>query len=314
MEVNILPITAVISFCSNDWRFLKRCVDEVSPFCNQILITVCDHFFDGSEENYALLEEAYLSFPVCTFLEFHFDPEKSYNYFSTLCPSHRNFRHEWHNTGRWLGFLHASPETEFFLFLDSDEIFDGELFLKWQEQIGIKQYSAMRFAAYYHFREAKFEAIEQDDFSLLVKKESLQSEFFWNLDERFGLFHLLQGEKKLGVRGVDGKPMVRHYSGVRTKEELQKKLGSWGHHWERDWERLLNEEYSRSFNGKDFIRRYTYQTVPTVFDPMSVEVPSLPFVSLEDHRKRLHRFKNVHIISREEAFRRDLKNEFAISH
>lgn len=29
----------------------------------------------------------------------------------------------------------------------------------------------------------------------------------------------------------------------------------------------------------------------SIFDPLSVKVPSLPFISLEEHRKRLHRFK-----------------------
>ncbi len=305
-------ITAVISFCSNDWRFLKRCIEGVSPFCQQVIVTVCDHFFDGTEENYALLEEAFLQCPHCTFLEFCFDPSQSYRPFSPLFPEHPNWRHEWHNTGRWLGYLYSSCDAEYLLFLDCDEIIDSKRFPQWLDHADLKQHSAYRFASFWHFRQAQFVATTQDDCSLLVEKEKLLSEFFWDEHERCGLIQHLSGEKKLGVQGCDGMPMIRHFSGVRTKEEFRKKLASWGHHWERDWEGLLNEEFSRPFNGNDFIRRYHYQIEDADFDPLAETVPALAPISFDAHIRGLHRFENVVMVSRQEAFRRDLQNDLAI--
>ena len=277
-----LKITAVISFCSNDWRFLKHCIESVSLFCEQVLITVCDHFFDGSEENYALLEEAFRRFSHCTFLEFAFDPLQTYRPFSPLYPEHPDWRHEWHNTGRWISYFYSSLETEYLFFLDSDEIVDSQAFMNWLQHTEIKSFSALRFASYCHFREAKFEALTQDDCSVLVRKAALQPEFLWDEDERIGLFSHLTGEKQLNVRGIDGNPMFRHYSGVKTKEELLKKFSTWGHHWERKWADLVDEEFSRPFNGADFIRGHRYREIEPQFDPLDERVPSLPGITLED--------------------------------
>ncbi|MBS0604706.1 MAG: hypothetical protein JSS60_06690 [Verrucomicrobia bacterium] len=305
-------ITAVISFCSNDWRFLKRCVDGVSPFCQEILITVCDHFFDGSSENYALLEEAYRRFPHCKFLEFAFDPNESWRAFSPLYPEHPDWRHEWHNTGRWLGFLYSSSKTDNLFFLDCDEIVDSQRFLDWMDSANMTSYSAYRFAGLWHFREAKYVADTYDDLSLLVNKSKLHSSFLWDEDERCGLFQHLAGEKKKSVKALDGLPMIRHFSGVRTKEEWMKKLSSWGHHWERDWTALVEEEFSRPFNGEDFIRRYHYNEINAPFDPLLEEVPVLNKVTLKEHLKGLHRFPNVIMVNREESFRKELEHDFAL--
>lgn len=310
--MSIHRISAVISFCSNDWRFLKKCVEGVSAFCEQVIITVCDHSFDGSRENYGLLEKAFHSFPNCQFLEFNFNAEQSYRPFSTLHPDHPHWRHEWHNTGRWLSYFYSIPETEFLFFLDCDEIVDPQRFKDWLTGAGTKDFSAYRFAGFWHFREAKFEAVTCDDLSLLVKKTAIDPDFLWSEDERMGLFQHLSGKKKLGVRGCDGAPMIRHYSGVRTQEEFIKKFSSWGHHWERDWKSLIREEFSRPFNGEDFIRHYRYRETEPIFDPLLEKAPETQNVTYEEHLKGLHRFPNVVMVSRKEAFKRQLEYEFLL--
>lgn len=128
-----------------------------------------------------------------------------------------------------------------------------------------------------------------------------------------GIFLNAEGDKQRGVLGSDGRPMVRHYTGVRTRGEMAKKLSSWGHHWERDWQTLLAEAYSRPFPGKDFIRGYTYHSAEVSFDPLVEEVPDLPAVSFEEHLKGLHRFPHVIMVSKEEAFRRQLAHDFLLS-
>jgi hypothetical protein len=311
--MNRSKITAVISFCSNDWRFLQHCIAGVFAFCDQIIITVCDHFFDGSAENYAILEEAFQRFPSCTFLEFNFDPLHSYRVFSPIYPEHHNWRHEWHNTGRWLSYFYSSDQAEFLFFLDCDEIVDGPRFTDWLQRADLQHYSAYRFAGFWHFREAKYEALAADDLSMLVKKTAINPDSLWDEDERIGLFQCLPPNKQCGVRDRDGIPMVRHYSGVRTKDELIKKFSTWGHHWERDWESLVQEEFSRPFNGGDFIRRYRYREVEPIFDPLMQPVPQLANLSYEEHLKNLHRFPNVVMVSREEIFTRQLEYEFSLN-
>ncbi len=310
--MQIPRISAVISFCSNDWRFLKQCIDAVSTFSEQVIITVCDHFFDGSQENYGLLEEAFRSFPHCAFLEFNFDAEQSYRPFSPLYPEHIHWRHEWHNTGRWLSYFYSFPDTEFLFFLDCDEIVDSERFKDWLTKADFKGHSAYRFAGLWHFREAKYEALTCADLSLLVKKTAMEPHVLWDEDERMGVFQSLPGKKDPGVHGCDGAPMVRHYSGVRTEEELIKKFTSWGHYWERDWKRLIREEFSRPFNGKDFIRCYRYREVEPSFDPLIEPVPHVADLSYQEHLKGLHRFPNVIMVSKKEAFKRQIEYELML--
>lgn len=269
-------------------------------------MTVCDHFFDGSKENYSLLEKAFKSFPHCTFLEFGFDPRSTFRPFSPFFPEHVNWRHEWHNTGRWLGFLYALEQADHLFFLDCDEIVEEKSFVSWLNNTDLTSYSAYRFAGFWHFREARFVAEAQDDLCLLVRKSALVPDMLWDEDERCGLFQRVTGNKKLNVKGLGNIPMIRHYSGVRTIGEMRKKMATWGHHWERNWEVLIEEEFSRSFNGKDFIRGYCYNEVDPDFDPLLENVPSLKEVSLEEHVRRLPEFPNVKRISKEEAFKKEL--------
>ena len=135
-------------------------------------------FFDGSEENYALLEDAFRRFPQCTFLGFQFDLQETYHTFSSLFPEHPNWRHEWHNTGRMLSWFYSN--TEYLFFLDCDEIVNQEQFSLWLQHADLQNYSAHRFAMFWHFREARFVALAQNDLSLLVKKEfGSFSQYMW---------------------------------------------------------------------------------------------------------------------------------------
>ena len=310
MSRELPMITAVISFCSNDWRFLKRCIDGVASCCHEVILTVCDHFFDGSPENYALLEEAYARFPECTFLQFSFDPHTSYRPFSTLAPDHHNWRHEWHNTGRWLSSLYASPESQHLLFLDCDEIVDAPRFSDWLKETDLKGLAACRFTSASYYREARYEATSPSDNSLLVNRAYLTSALLWDDRERFGIFHEIEGEKKRGIKDLSGRPMVRHFSGVRTKEELHKKFTTWGHHWEQDWAALVEEEYSHPCNGEHFLGRQCVCFDSVVFDPLAEEIPALASVDLDQFLQGVHRFPNVIRVSRSEAFRKEVEREY----
>jgi hypothetical protein len=293
---------------------LRRCIEGVEPFCDEVVVTVCDHFFDGSAENYALLQEAFRQFPSCRFLLFAFDPQTSYRPFSPLFPEHPDWRREWHNTGRWLAALYADAKSDALLFLDADEIVDPGRFGDWllREEWGNR--SACRFAGLWHFREARFQAKIQSDLCLLVKRDQLSSALLFDEDERAGILKRIPGATARGVMGKDETPMVRHYSGVRTEEEMAKKFSTWGHHWERDWQQLLKSEYAAPFSGKDFIRGYTYQVIQPEFDPLQEKIPSLPVVSHGDFLKGLHRFPHVTMVSKDEAFKRSVKHEFGLSH
>lgn len=302
-------ISSVINFCSNDFRFLRACIEGALPFSSQILIPVCDHFFNGEPENYALLEETYRQFPNCTFLEFAFDPQESYRQFSPLYPDHPYWRHDWHNTNRWISYFFLEPTTDFIVFLDCDEIVDGQRFKKWLKNASLDSYSCLRLAAYWYFREANLRADTHADITLLVKRTDLTPDMLWSEDERLGVFDQFKKKKKEGVVDETGCPMIHHYSWVRTIEEFRKKCKTWGHYWERDWMQLIEDEFSKVFQGRDFIRHYQYQVSEQYFDPLSVEVPNISNdISLDKHKTHLAAFTNVIRVDKKEMWRRSLNH------
>jgi hypothetical protein len=56
-------------------------------------------------------------------------------------------------------------------------------------------------------------------------------------------------------------PMIHHYSWVRTKEQMLQKVKAWGHNADKDWVSLIEEEFSRPFNGKCFVNNYSYEVL-----------------------------------------------------
>ena len=59
----------------------------------------------------------------------------------------------------------------------------------------------------------------------------------------------------------NGQIMCHHYSWVRSKEEMLKKVVSWAHSTDKNWVELVNEEFTRPFNGTDFVHGYQYEVL-----------------------------------------------------
>ena len=67
------------------------------------------------------------------------------------------------------------------------------------------------------------------------------------------------------VRAADGEPIVHHYSWAKSKEELLMKVKNWGHMSDKNWIPLIEEEFSRDFNGTDFVHGYQYTILDEPF-------------------------------------------------
>ncbi|HSX03658.1 MAG TPA: hypothetical protein VLG76_02910 [Rhabdochlamydiaceae bacterium] len=301
-----MKLATIVNFCTHDFRFFKKSIEAVSSFSDQVIVPICDHFFNGELENLALIEKIYRDYPHVDFIEFAYDPEQLYGTFKHLLPESPEWGPQWHNSSRLVAFYFLKECIDSVLFCDVDEVVDQKKFTEWLKNFDLTSYSALRFSTYWYFREASFQATTYPDGPLLVKKEALTSELILNEDERMGLFLRIQGKKERLFPGLDGRPMVHHYSWVRTREELLKKVTAWAHHWERDWKALIEEEYSREFQGNDFVRKYAYQKVDPFFDPLVDEVPHYASISLEQHSENIKKFPHVRRVSAKEIFRKQL--------
>jgi len=260
----MIKIATVIKYCTNDYRFLRYCIEEAQKFSQQIIIPVCSHFFNGEPENRALLDQSYREHPDVQFVEFAYDDEP-YGIYSPLTSLDEDWSHYWHSTARYAGF-HYVKECDYILFLDVDEIVEADRFLNWLQEFKVSDFDALRLSSYFYFSTPSNRAIDQFPLNaLLVRKACIESpEMILDVLERKGLYDQIQGCKFSKVVGLDGRPLVHHYSWVRTPEELRKKVRTWGHRHDQDWLKLIEEQ------GDIF--GFQYETVDPLHDVLKEKV------------------------------------------
>lgn len=294
-------ISTIINFCSNDWRFIDKCLKEVKHFSDEVLVVTCDHFFDGMEENRSLLNSIYNKYTDVSFVEYSYSPDQLYTPFIESNKGDDNWQMYWYGTSRYLGYLYSTADSSYLLFLDVDEIVDGKRFLHWLDSEEYKQYDAMRLLSYFYFRKPFLQATLWPPNAFLVKRDAINPHFLINDWDRKGAYSRIQGNKNEGILGIDNKPLVHHYSWVKTKEECHKKAKTSGHWWEKDWKSLIEKEFSKEFQGTDFAFSYDYETAPLFFDPFSIP----PFKSENEENQ-----KHVRKITRLDASKKELELSF----
>tara|TARA_Y100000310_G_scaffold42842_1_gene40020 strand:+ start:1197 stop:2156 length:960 start_codon:yes stop_codon:yes gene_type:complete len=274
-----VKIASIISYCSLDDRFIRLCINQALKVSSQVILTHCTHLFDGEPEDTTTLKQLKKEYPTVDFVEFEWD--------STHNPRY------WHNLGRIKGQEAVREELGWIHFLDSDEIIDTKLFEAFLNDPHTYNYGMYRFASYWYFREPTHRALPTqhegrgkltyEQASVLIRKEF--SNLNVNLNAEREQLHVctycsknLPHERDLFNTVWNGEPMLHHFSWVRTKEEMLRKVKLFGHYdgivWsfaggvgssEKDFPSLIEEEFSRPFNGKDFIHGYDYETVEDIF-------------------------------------------------
>jgi hypothetical protein len=290
-------IASAIHYCTNEYRFIRKLIEEVQKFSQLILIPVCDHFFNGEKENRALLDRTYQEFPDCQFIEFAYYPDRLYDRSLTgYTIQSREWGKLWHATSRYIAAQFIPREMEYILFIDSDEIIEGDRFLKWLDQGLYQSFEALRLAGYIYSTQARFRADKLVNTALMVRQETLDISKMIHPNERQRIFNISPNPKTALFDG-DGTPFVHHYSWVRTKEECSRKIQTWGHRLDQDWNpviRNLFENPEEICNTFDF----SLEEVEPYFDPLCVPIPQ--------DKPSVTSFANVRKINESMIFRREI--------
>jgi hypothetical protein len=212
-------------------------------------VPYADRLFDNTPENLELIETAKKQNSAAIFQEFQYHQSIT----ETLDV------HFWHNYARWVGVSHLPPEIDFVLFLDADEIVETEKFIEFLLKSNFAQYDYLYFANYWYFRESRFRARQIEDSPVMAKKSIIRKDNILLSGERRNFTLLPNGFR--GVLGIDNQPMIHHYSWVRSRDEMLRKVQTWGHKDDKDWVALVRDEFSREFNGTDFVHGYQYDLV-----------------------------------------------------
>lgn len=249
MKVN--KIAVVISYCSNDSRFIEKCLNQALLVSDNIVVPVSDHFFGGDPEDIESIKVLASKYPQVNFSIFKWHPEKSPRY--------------WHNMSRILGNSLISDEYEWILFLDADEILEPELFNKFVNSSTFESYDTYKLGCYWYFREPIYQSKSFEASPVLVRKRLININPDDTHCEREQIFEYLNVPKQFLVL-QDDKALVHHFSWVRTKEEMLNKVKNWGHTKDINWIDLVEEEFSRPFNGTDFVHGYNYNIVENKYN------------------------------------------------
>jgi len=284
-------VATVINYCTNDYRFLAACLSEARKFSKEIIVPVCDHFFDGTPENKLLLEHSYAAHPDVKFIEFALERE-GYALYSPFNESDPDWIHYMHSTARYLGYQFISPEIEYVLFLDVDEIVDAKKMNAWLKQYPFQGFNAVRYTSYFYFREARFQATKIMRNGLLIKRLNFDENLLLDSTERKGTFDAIPGLKLEDTPALDGRPLVHHYSWVKTRQEMHKKVQTWGHHLDKNWSVLVEEELKNPFALKDKFWGFDYKLVRPFIDPLEVLIPSALLKSSSVNVIKINRKKN----------------------
>lgn len=247
-----LKIATMVNFCSNETKFIDRCLQEALKFSSQVVVPVCDHFFDGQPEDLDTLRAVASRHPEVHFTGFAFEASPHPPWY-------------WPSLARVVGLRHLEPEIDWVLFLDADEIVEGDKLHAWLQRGDFRAFKALCLANYWYFRESRYRATQLEDSAVLIRRSEIQEAAIMDPMERIGIYSAALGPKQRYVKNAAGEVMVHHYSWVRSKAEMLRKVRAWSHREERDWESLVEAEFAQPFSGRDFIHGYTLEEVEPFF-------------------------------------------------
>jgi hypothetical protein len=246
---------AVIPLSSLEAEFAERTIREALRVANPVVVVYADHLSDGTPEDLsfvAALRASLGSAQGLVWVPVQWFPGRTSRF--------------WVRYLRWAGFPFLPLSTEYVAWLDGDEVLDAPRFLQWwasPEGLPASGQRAIKLANYVYFRETRFQSMELEDSVVVCRREGLTAaQFFSDEGKEREMFFDGLGGRRMAL-ALDGAPMVHHFSWVRSQELMLKKVSAWSHSSDdRDWKALVREEFTRPFNGKDFVNGHSYRTLP----------------------------------------------------
>lgn len=258
-----MTIGVILSTSTTELRFLRTQLDECAKFASQTIVCIGNHRFDGiTPEPLESFESVIREYPNVHFLIYPVTPPETFSNPLPLRPGAY-----WHNMSRIVGALRLKEDIHWVMFLDGDEVPEGAALNAWEQHAlakGTKD-RIIYLANYWYFKDPIYRAkyLEQ---SVPVVPRSLFSDeketvlLLMDANERY-CFTSLDLEVCEFELSLNKEPMIHHFSWVRSKEDILRKIATWGHQGEQPWEALIEETWDKAFDGRDFVHGYEYDIV-----------------------------------------------------
>ena len=237
---------------------------ECSKFARHVVVAYADKLHDGTPEDLEELHRVKPMFPHVTFVQYHINPVDEL----MEEPELTRRTAYWCNRSRWEALAALDPACEYVLVLDADEVPEGDRMKAFVQQLDTpaQDTPALKLANYWYMREPTLRLGGIEDSAVLVPRHRLIS--------RDAVMLCNQERNDLAYEPVvrqvtDGtpRPMIHHYSWVRTPDNLLKKVQVWSHCDDRDWVSAVRHELTRPIlpGHTDVIFGRQYDTVPDPF-------------------------------------------------
>ncbi len=255
-------IAVVINYCSNEQSFIDACIEECSKFSNEIVVSYGSHLYDGKSENHAHINEKKNKYPFVKFTEYPVD--KNIDLKKQKGVENRPHAY-WHNLARSYGVKNIS-KNKWVLFLDVDEIPDGNRFKLWNKTHQLNEFNIFKIANYWYFKKPIFQALTWEDTPVLAHINRLSSDTIFGDRERDHIAYSSPNTKVFRyVLGNDFEPMIHHYSWVRSPDQMLFKLKNWGHTTDFNNHEAIVKHIFRNDEINDVVHNYKYIEVPNYY-------------------------------------------------
>ena len=254
-------LAIIINYCSNERMFLNTLLKNACNITDTIVVSYGNKTYDGVDDNVAHLNYYQRIYPTVKFVQYNVDLTLDIQHMRGVI--HRRLAY-YHNLARYTAVLNLDSHVQWVLVLDADEIADASRFKQWFMSMTLDDNTAYKLATYWFFKEVIFRAKTTEDSILLIHKKYLTEQNIFHDNERDDLIQYSKCKLIRDVKGIDGKPMFNHYSWIRGKEGLRKKLNSWAHKDElfpnNTTDEIVDYIYKDN-NVNDIVHNYEYDIV-----------------------------------------------------
>ena len=251
-----IRFSTVITFSSLDDPFIDACIDGVMSTSECVVCLAYETLFDGADERRFL--DAVISRNKHKAVAFKILPLPV----GIDSPDNSFF----HNYIRRRGFEVVQASADYTMFVDGDEIADAGLLSAWKAR-SRKRPASVLFSSYWYFREAIYQSTTLETAAIMVNNSVYAKRVPADNTELLNFHRHERQDYRFDPMERVKKPVVfHHFSWVRTKEEMLKKVKNWGHRLQEDWVSKVDAEFSHPFNGTDFVHGYRYRTVANRFN------------------------------------------------
>ena len=259
-----MAVGVAVSYCSLEAPFLRHVLRECLKFAAHVVVGYCATLHNGAPDDLTELHRAKEAFPDVTFVEYAVDRVDEL----MDAPSLANRAAYWPNRARWECVKALRDECDWVLFLDADEVPEGERMAAFVRQLPAPHADApaLKLANYWYLRSPTLRYRGIEDSAVLAPRHRVRTRDAVVLCEQ-ERNDLAREPVLRSVSDGHPTPMIHHFSWVRSPEDLVTKVRGWSHRGDRDWEAAVRQELARPItsNHVDVIFGRAYDTVPAPF-------------------------------------------------